>query len=47
MTLQLVSLLSEILMVFCRWFRTVEGDLLSETCGGNKEKGFDLTKNVY
>ena len=30
-----------------RWFRTVEGDLLSETRGGNKEKGFDLTKNVY
>ena len=30
-----------------RWFHTVEGDLLSETCGGNKEKGFDLTKNVY
>ena len=30
-----------------RWFRTVEGDLLSETRSGNKEKGFDLTKNVY
>ena len=30
-----------------RWFRTVEGDLLSETRGGNKEKGFDLMKNVY
>ena len=31
----------------CRWFHTVEGDLLSETRGGNKEKGFDLMKNVY
>ena len=30
-----------------RWFHTVESDLLSETCGGNKEKGFNLTKNVY
>ena len=30
-----------------RWFHIVEGDLLSETRSGNKEKGFDLTKNVY
>ena len=30
-----------------RWFRTVEGDLLSEIRGGNREKGFDLSKNVY
>ena len=30
-----------------RWFRTVKGDLLSEIRGGKKEKGFDLSKNVY
>ena len=30
-----------------RWFRTVEGDILSEICGGNKVKGFSLKKNIY
>ena len=30
-----------------RWFRTVESDILPETHGGNKVKGFTLQKNVY
>ena len=30
-----------------RWFRTVESDILPETRGGNKVKGFTLQKNVY
>ena len=31
----------------CRWFRTVESDILPETQGGHKVKGFTLQKNVY
>ena len=30
-----------------QWFRTVEGDILSEIRGGNKVKGFSLKKNIY
>ena len=30
-----------------RWFRTVEGDILSEIRDGNKVKGFSLKKNIY
>ena len=30
-----------------RWYRTVEGDILSEIRGGNQIKGFTLTKNIY
>ena len=30
-----------------RWFRTVESDILPETHGGHKVKGFTLQKNVY
>ena len=30
-----------------RWFGTVESDILPETRGGNKVKGFTLQKNVY
>ena len=30
-----------------RWFKTVEANILSEICGGNKVKGFTLDKNVY
>ena len=29
------------------WFKTVEADILSEICRGNKIKGFTLDKNVY
>ena len=30
-----------------RWFKIVEEDILSETRGGNKVKGFSIDKNVY
>ena len=30
-----------------RWYRTVEGDILSEIRGGNQIKGFTLSKNIY
>ena len=30
-----------------QWFRTIEGDILSEIRGGNKVKGFSLKKNIY
>ena len=30
-----------------RWFRTVEGNILSEIRSGNKVKGFSLKQNIY
>ena len=30
-----------------RWYRTVEGDILSEIHGGNQINGFTLSKNIY
>ena len=29
------------------WHKTIEADLLPETQGGNRIKGFNLDKNVY
>ena len=29
------------------WFRTVESDILPETCRGLQVKGFTLQKNIY
>ena len=31
----------------CRWFRTIESDILLEIHGGRKAKGYSLKKNIY